>query len=96
MTAREVVAEVTLIGAEEEEGEEEEVGEEEAKDKMVIEDPKVIPISLFNRHIPKRPTQLALAKVQQPPPNLPVVQTLKNTVIRNHYITQMQLSRIQN
>ena len=77
MTAREVVAEVTLIRAEEEEGEEEEVGEEEAKDTMVIEDHQVTPISPFNL---KRPTQLALVKVQQPP-NLLVVQTLKSIVI---------------
>ena len=67
LTTKEVVAEVTLTGAEEEEGEEEEVVEEEVKDKMVTEDPrtpKVIPISHFNRHIPNHPTQLALHKVQ--------------------------------
>ena len=94
-----MVEEVTLTGAEEEDGEEEEVVAEEVRDKMVTGDPrtpKVIQISHSNRLIPNRPTQLALPKVQQPPPNLPAVQTLKtNNVIRNPYITQMQVSRVQ-
>ena len=94
-----MVVEVTLTGVEEEDVEAEVVMAEEVRDRMVTGDPripKVTQISRSNRLILNRPTQLAQPKVHQPPPNLPAVQSLKiNNVIRNPYITQMQVSRVQ-